>query len=192
MPYTQTHKMKVREKIVGSAAEAFRKNGIKEVSVPQIMKGVGLTHGGFYAHFANKDQLVAEACRKALEETIDLLRSAAEHKAEDSKIQTVIDYYLSTAHRDMLEKSCILPTLSSEISRSSEDIRETFTEELTRFISFISGMVGNSDQKSMALISTMVGALLLARSVNDPELSQNILDASKRYTKELVSIHTSS
>ncbi|MFG0216535.1 TetR/AcrR family transcriptional regulator, partial [Brevibacillus porteri] len=191
-PYTQTHKMKVREKIVGSAADAFRKNGIKEVSVPQIMKGAGLTHGGFYAHFANKDQLVAEACRKAIEETIALLQSATDHKADDSKIQTVIDYYLSTTHRDKLEKSCILPTLSSEISRSSEDIRETFTEEVTRFISFISGMVGNNDQKSMAIISALVGSLLLARSVDDPELSQNILDASKLYAKELVSIKTSS
>ncbi|WJQ78953.1 TetR/AcrR family transcriptional regulator [Brevibacillus brevis] len=192
MSYTQTHKMKVREKIVGSAADAFRKKGIKEVSVPQIMKGAGLTHGGFYAHFANKDQLVAETCRKAIGETIALLKSVADHKEDDSKIQTVIDYYLSTTRRDKLEKSCILPTLSSEISRSSDEIRETFTEEFTRFISFISGMVGNNDQKSMAIISAMVGSLLLARSVNNAELSQNILDASKLYSKALVFITTSS
>lgn len=187
MPYPQTHKQRVREKIVGSAAEAFRKNGIKEVSVPQIMKGAGLTHGGFYAHFANKDQLVAEACHKAIEETIALLQNATDQRADDSKIQTVIDYYLSTTHRDNLEKSCILPTLSSEISRSTEEVKQTFTEEVTRFISFVSGMIGNNDQKSMAIISAMVGSLLLARSVNDAELSQNILDASKQYAKELVS-----
>ncbi|GAB1528687.1 hypothetical protein YSY22_01090 [Brevibacillus formosus] len=70
MSYTQTHKMKAREKIVGSAADAFRKKGIKEVSVPQIMKGAGLTHRGFYAHFANKDQLVAETCRKAINDSL--------------------------------------------------------------------------------------------------------------------------
>lgn len=62
MPYPKGHKIKVRNKIVESAAQAFRTNGIHDVSVPFIMKGAGLTHGGFYSHFDNKEQLVAEAC----------------------------------------------------------------------------------------------------------------------------------
>ncbi|GMK47861.1 TetR/AcrR family transcriptional regulator [Paenibacillus glycanilyticus] len=188
MPYTKAHKLNIREKIVQNAANEFRQKGIKEVSVPQIMKGAGLTHGGFYAHFANKDQLVAEACRKAIEETINLLQGATVRKEEAAKLQTVIDYYLSTTHRDQREISCILPTLSSEISRSSEEIREAFTLEVTRFFSFIAGMIGKNNEKSMAIVSSMVGALLLARSVNDPELSQNILEASKRYAKEMAAL----
>ncbi|NEW05837.1 TetR/AcrR family transcriptional regulator [Paenibacillus sp. SYP-B3998] len=188
MPYTKTHKMEVRRKILKSATQAFRISGIKEVSVPQIMKGAGLTHGGFYAHFESKDQLVAEACRNAIEETITLLRNSADKSPENEKIQTVIEHYLSTVHRDKLEESCIIPTLSVEISRSSGEVRQVFTEEITRFFSFISGLLGNNDQKSMALISTMIGSLLLARSVNDPELSAKILTASKSYVKELVSV----
>ncbi|MDI4643701.1 TetR/AcrR family transcriptional regulator [Cohnella hashimotonis] len=187
MPYSKAHKLIIREKIVQNATNEFRQKGIKEVSVPQIMKGAGLTHGGFYAHFANKDQLVAEACRKAIEETINLLQGATNRKKDHVKLATVIDYYLSATHRDQMEISCILPTLSSEIARSSDEIRDAFTLEINRFFTFIAEMVGGNKQVSMAIVSAMVGAILLARSVNDPALSQNILDSTKQYAKDMAS-----
>lgn len=187
MPYTETHKIKVRRKILKSATQAFRTNGIKEVSVQQIMKGAGLTHGGFYAHFESKDKLVAEACRSAIGETIALLQKSADQAPSDRQIETVIDTYLSKYHRDTPEDGCIFPTLSSEISRSSQDVRQVFTDEMAGFFDFISTLVKDDKQKSIAMVSTMVGSLLLARSVVDPALSDAILDAGKHYAKEIIS-----
>lgn len=186
IPYPKEHKIKVRKRIVESAAQAFRTKGIQDVSVPFIMKGAGLTHGGFYAHFDNKDQLVAEACRYAISDTIALLQNAADQEKQNPKINTVIDYYLSTYHRDKKEMGCIIPALSGDISRSSEEVQQVFTHELKRMISFISNLAEIDASKGSALFSTMVGSLVLARSVSDPELSENILTAGKKAAKELV------
>ncbi|ADM69446.1 putative HTH-type transcriptional regulator [Paenibacillus polymyxa E681] len=186
MPYPKGHKMKVRSKIVESAAQAFRANGIHDVSVPFIMKGAGLTHGGFYSHFDNKEQLVAETCRYAVSDTLALLQEAIDQEKQASKINVVIDYYLSTHHRDRTEIGCIIPALSVEIARSSEEIRQIFTQELERMITFISNLAGMDLSKSSALFSSMVGSLVLARSVNDPKLSDSLLSAGKQYAKALV------
>ncbi|WP_422661372.1 TetR/AcrR family transcriptional regulator [Paenibacillus sp. EC2-1] len=186
MPYPKGHKIKVRNRIVESAAQAFRTKGIQDVSVPFIMKGAGLTHGGFYAHFDNKDQLVAEACRYAISDTIELLQKAADQETQNSKINTVIDYYLSMYHRDKKKMGCIIPALSSEISRSSEEVQKVFTDELQRMISFISDLAGIDTSKGSALFSTMVGSLVLARTVSDPNLSDNILSAGKKAAKEMI------
>ncbi|MFS0838923.1 TetR/AcrR family transcriptional regulator [Paenibacillus sp. 1P03SA] len=186
MPYPKGHKTKVRNKIIESAAQAFRAKGIHDVSVPFIMKGAGLTHGGFYAHFDNKEQLVAEACRYAITDTIALLQKAADQEKQNPKINTVIDYYLSSYHRDKTDTGCMIPALSAEISRSSEEVRQIFTREVERMIAFISNLAEMDLSKGRALFSTMVGSLILARTVNDAELSDNLLSAGKQAAKELV------
>ncbi|ASS67560.1 MULTISPECIES: TetR/AcrR family transcriptional regulator [unclassified Paenibacillus] len=188
MPYPEGHKLKVRGKIIESAAQAFRTNGIRDISVPFIMRGAGLTHGGFYTHFDNKEQLVAEACRYAIDDTIALLQQAADREKEEHKIDAVIDYYLSPYHRDRTEMGCILPALSSEISRSSEEVRQVYTRELERMIGFISRTAKIDAAASGALLSTMVGALLLARSVADRKLSDSLLEASKEQAKRSMKV----
>ncbi|WP_127490334.1 TetR/AcrR family transcriptional regulator [Paenibacillus ehimensis] len=184
MPYTKKHKMNIRHKILQSASQAFRASGIKAVSVPQIMSGAGLTHGGFYAHFESKEQLVAEACKSAMEDTVARLGSVAEQTADGQKLTAVIESYLSATHRDSAEQGCIMPALAGEIARSSEDIREVFTDEVSRFLSFVSGLVGQDEDKSIALTATMVGSILLSRSVNDPELSNKILSVCRADLKQ--------
>ncbi|HUC92767.1 MAG TPA: TetR/AcrR family transcriptional regulator [Paenibacillus sp.] len=191
MPYTTSHKMKVRKKILDSAAHEFRTNGIKEVSVPRLMNGAGLTHGGFYAHFKNKDQLVAEVCSKAIEDTIDRLQQIAMNNGDPAGLQAVVEFYLSDSHRDHPDEGCIIPSLAGEISRSSDDIREVFTEEIRRFISFLTSLGTISRDQGAAFLSTMVGSLLLSRSVSDPDLSRNILSSCKTLiTKEILSVQT--
>ncbi|OPH56881.1 transcriptional regulator [Paenibacillus ferrarius] len=186
MPYPEGHKLKVRGKIIESAAQAFRTNGIRDISVPFIMKGAGLTHGGFYAHFDNKEQLVAEACRYAINDTISFLQEVADQENAAPKINAVIDYYLSSYHRDKTEMGCILPALSSEIARSSDEVRQVFTHELERMIDFISKVAKVDTAIGSALLSTMVGTLVLARSVNDSKLSDSFLAAGKQHAKELI------
>jgi TetR/AcrR family transcriptional regulator, transcriptional repressor for nem operon len=180
MPYPEGHMMKVRGRIIESAAKAFRTNGIRDISVPVIMKGAGLTHGGFYSHFDNKEQLVLETCRYAISDTIALLLKAAEKAEDDRKTEAVIDFYLSSYHRDQAEMGCILPALSSEASRLSDEIRQVFTQELQRMINFISELANIDKSVGSALISSMVGTLVLARSVNDSEVSDSLLTAGSR------------
>ncbi|MBP2000831.1 TetR/AcrR family transcriptional repressor of nem operon [Paenibacillus shirakamiensis] len=186
MPYPKGHKLKIRHTIVESAAQAFRTHGIQEVSVPVIMKGAGLTHGGFYSHFDNKEQLVGEACRYAIHDTITLLQSVADQETQHSKINAVIDYYLSPYHRDNTSMGCIIPALSNEISRSSEELRHIFTQEIERMIAFISELAQIDNIKGSALFSTMVGSLILARSVQDLERSNTLLIAGKKAAKTLI------
>lgn len=117
MPYPKGHKLKVRNHIITSAAKAFRTHGVRNISLPHIMKGAGLTHGGFYSHFENKDQLVMETCHFAISDTIEMLQRIADHnKNEDQTppIEAVIDFYLSPLHRDQTEAGCILPALSGK------------------------------------------------------------------------------
>ncbi|MEK8126650.1 TetR/AcrR family transcriptional regulator [Paenibacillus filicis] len=187
MPYPEGHKLKVRGKIIESAAQAFRTHGIRDISVPNIMKGAGLTHGGFYSHFDNKEQLVAEACRYAINDTIALLQEAAGQEQQGPGIHAVIDYYLSQEHRDITELGCILPALSAEISRSSDEVRQVFTRELERMIEFISLTAGIDKDKGGVVLSTLVGTLVLARSVNDPVLSDSLLSSGKQQAKALIS-----
>jgi len=184
MPYPEGHKLKVRGKIIESAAKAFRTNGIREISVPFIMKGAGLTHGGFYSHFENKEQLVSETCHYAIGDTIAILQKAADNAGEESKLDAVMQFYLSPYHRDQTEMGCILPAISSEISRSSDEVRQVFSRELQRMIDFICDIAAIDPTKGSAVVSHMVGTISLARSVSDPKLSDQLLAAGKLHVKE--------
>ncbi|REE78677.1 TetR family transcriptional regulator [Paenibacillus taihuensis] len=187
MPYPAGHKLKVRGRIVESAANAFRSSGIRDISVPVIMKGVGLTHGGFYSHFESKDQLVCEACSYAVDHTIQLLQEAVDHVSSGSKINAIIDYYLSAEHRDNTELGCILPAFSGEMPRLSEEIRQHFTAELDKIIAFVSSIADINKQNGTALLSLLIGTVILARSVSDLEQSDGILAAGKINAKMLLS-----
>lgn len=183
MPYPEGHKDKVRHEIITSAAEAFRENGIRESSVPSIMRGAGLTHGGFYSHFTNKEELIAETCSNIVSQMIGALQAAVDHSESESKINVVIDYYLSTEHRDHGERGCIVPILSGEISQSSDAIKTIFSQELNRYIEFIAEISGLDKTMSGAILSVMVGSLILARGIKDPVLSDSILEQGKIQAK---------
>lgn len=188
MPYPEGHKLKVRNRILTSAADAFRKNGIRESSVPSIMKGAGLTHGGFYSHFVNKEELVAETCYFVVSNTIDELRISARNEHSDTdepEINRIIDFYLSSYHRDHAEKGCIVPILSGEIAQSSADLQEILSHALNQYIAFIGEISGSDETTSGVVLSIMVGSLLLARSVKDPVLSTNILNQAKEQAKAI-------
>ncbi|MGO4728901.1 TetR/AcrR family transcriptional regulator [Paenibacillus sp. 2KB_22] len=190
MPYPKGHKLKVRNHIITSAAKAFRTHGVRNISLPHIMKGAGLTHGGFYSHFENKDQLVMETCHFAISDTIEMLqRIADKNKNEDqTSIEAVIDFYLSSLHRDQTEVGCILPALSGEISQLSEDIRQAYTQELQRFIAFITTMAGMNTAEGYALVSSMVGTVALARAVSDAKFSDDLLQAGRVQAKQMVKV----
>lgn len=181
--YPKEQKAQTRERIVTAASRAFREQGVAEVSLPSLMGGLGLTHGGFYAHFPSKDALVAEACALPLLNRIEVL--AASPRDADT-LRDTIATYLSAERRDNPATSCPLPSLSGEVARATPEVRHAFTEALRGYTGQLASLLPaevaeRSPDQELALVAEMVGAVLLARVVDDAELSNRILAASRSF-----------
>ncbi|MGH7519938.1 MAG: TetR/AcrR family transcriptional regulator [Gemmatimonadales bacterium] len=165
------------ERIVRAAARATRRSGYDGTGVADIMKAVGLTHGGFYAHFASRDAMLAEAADRAGAESVaTLMRVAAEappHKA----LRSMIRAYLSKEHVDGVETGCPVAALGSEMPRQAPKVRRAATRRIKEMID----LVGRYSPHPLVTVATMVGALVLARAVNDPKLSEAVRKASLKH-----------
>ncbi len=181
MPYTKEHKARTRARIVRAAAEAFRRKGVHAVGIPQLMGEAGLTHGGFYAHFPNKEALVAEACTAALDDIGQQLIQAVRGAPPEEKLRTVVRWYLSRTHRDQPELGCAIPALGTEIARESPEVRAAFTAGLERYAGQLAEVLpGPEDgharsEDVLQLLAGMAGAVLMSRVVDNPALSDRIL-----------------
>ena len=169
-----------REKILESAGRLFRERGYDGIGVADIMKRAGLTHGGFYGHFPSKDDLAAEITARVLEPEGWLERMTGKAKASVSE---VVRSYLTRRHRDDAGHGCLFAALGSDVARQPRSIRRAFTEGLRRRVDALRQvMPGRSAaakrQKALALMAGLVGALTLARAVDDPQLSDEILEAA--------------
>jgi TetR/AcrR family transcriptional regulator, transcriptional repressor for nem operon len=188
MPYSKEHKQQVRKQILKSTIVNIKKYGIQKTSVPTIMKGAGLTHGGFYAHFPNKETLIQEACYFATEEMIHRLQTLCQASKEASNITVIIDHYLSTKHRDNPGAGCVLPAISAEMATLSPLLKNVFTECLNRYIAFISEIGNIPKDTSYAIVSLLVGTLTLSRAVQDENMSRQFLLAGRKQAKKLAGI----
>ena len=164
-----------RRRIVEAASCEFRKCGIVATGLNELMKAAGLTHGGFYKHFASKDQLVAEATTAALDA---LLEGMAAHPT----INAAVAAYLSTRHRDDPGSGCPLAAIGSELSRTDEKTRAAATEGFERLVAVLAGKSETEDARRRALVAvaTMIGAVTMSRVVTDPGLSADILSAAEK------------
>jgi len=200
MPYSTAHKQQTRARILRAAARAFRAEGIAGVSVPEVMRAVGLTHGGFYAHFASKDALASEACATAFGEAAERLFDQAARAAPDEALPGIVRAYLSRAHRDQPEEGCVVPTLGAEVARGAPAVRAAFTHALRAYArrlaaympardaepprveaAQISAYESVHEDEALVLLAGMAGALQLARAVDDPDLSDGILRAARTF-----------
>jgi TetR/AcrR family transcriptional repressor of nem operon len=171
-----------RERILDAAAKLFRERGLDGVGVADIMKSAGLTHGGFYGHFASKDDLMAEACRRALDASIGKWERLAGEGGCDA-LSTIANSYLSTRHRDNPASGCTVAALAGEVPRQCKDVRRALAAGIEAQIEILARVTPGrtrKDKRSKALASyaAMVGAMVLARAVEDPRLSREILDAA--------------
>ena len=116
-----------RERIIEVAAKLFRERGFDGIGVADLMKSAGLTHGGFYGHFASKEDLMAQACARALEGSLATLQQAAERGGENA-LSAVASAYLSPAHRDRPGEGCVLAALGAEAARHGSPVRSAFTQ----------------------------------------------------------------
>src|SRR6187402_2233120 len=133
MRYTPDHKEATHRRIVETAAERFRKEGLEAVGVASLMADAGLTHGGFYSHFPSKEALVGEALIAAMEATFTRLSQAG----ETGGIQGLIEYYLRPTHRDRPERGCVAAALAGEIARQPSKIRTAFNRGYERVTALI-------------------------------------------------------
>lgn len=177
-------KERTHERIVESAARAIRKSGYDGVSVADIMKDAGLTHGGFYAHFPSRDALLAEAVEHAADSSRQRLERAA--LGEEGSLERLAAVYLGDAHVDAAETGCTLAALGSETSRQSDELKGLATSQVKAFASIIERALAGDKaidaqtrEEALVVLSTLVGALVLARAVHRPELSRAIRSAAK-------------
>jgi len=166
-----------REHIVAAAARLFRERGFDGVSVAEVMKAAGLTHGGFYGHFESKDALRREAL--AFSEP-----TAGSGRTDFRSAARYADEYLSKRHRDDRGGGCPVAALGPEVARASADIRATMTTRIRREIDrFSTATPGSTPTQrrhaAIAAYAAMVGAMLLARIVDDEDLSEEILRSTR-------------
>ncbi len=181
MGHSKADKDESHDRIVQVAAARFRETGVDGVGVADLMKEAGLTHGGFYRHFDSRDELVAEAIERALMEGGRVVEALANSK--HSSLATLVDGYLSAAHRDGLAASCAVTTLAGDVARSNDRARSAYTRQVGAYLELLTRLiVGDKEKlrraKAIAALSTLVGAVSIARAVNDEKLSREILKSA--------------
>jgi len=184
-PNASSRKEITHTRIVETAARAIRRSGYDGTGVADIMKEAGLTHGGFYAHFASRDAMLAEAADHAGEETIAIAKRIFAEVPGDQGLQALMQVYLSNEHMANIETGCSFAALGSEMPRQAPEVRKASTCRIKEMIALIksrlSGQQADKDEKALVMLSTMVGTLLLARAVKDPELSEAFRQAALKH-----------
>jgi TetR/AcrR family transcriptional repressor of nem operon len=180
MRFDKGHKEQTRRRIVETAARRFRKEGVEAVGIAGLMADAGLTHGGFYAHFASKEELV----RAALEEASNQSRERRCRQLEKGEnLEALVRSYLRPVHRDTPELGCAAAALIAEIARHEPETRSAFTGRLTELLGqFAAALPADMPEevrsrRAIGIFGTMLGTLQMARAVTDPVLSAKMLES---------------
>jgi TetR/AcrR family transcriptional regulator, transcriptional repressor for nem operon len=181
MKVTKEQAAQNRQRILDVAAQLFREHGFEGIGVADLMKEAGLTHGGFYGHFSSKDDLIAQASARELTRSLEHWSNFA-GRASDDPLSAVAGTYLTRSHRDNPGTGCVLAALGPDVSRQGPAVRRAVTDYVRSVCDLLVKLVpGKSKaarrQKAISTYATLVGAMVLARAVDDRALSQEILDA---------------
>ncbi len=177
-----------RQTVINVASRLFRERGFDGIGLKDLMEGAGLTQGGFYKQFASKEDLAAQASRRAMESATVRWSDATAATPEDP-LGAVIAFYLSTEHRDEKMDGCPIVALGSDAARQSSDVKASFEAGIKAHLEILSRLIAETNDKeskgkAMAILSTMVGALTLSRIVNDPELAKGFLNTAAEHVCE--------
>lgn len=181
MRYRPEHKAKTHKRIVRNASRQLRAKGLNGSAVNTLMKASGLTHGGFYRHFGSRDDLVAEAVEESLQELSDRLIAAAKDAKPGEGWKAMIKSYLSLERCDHLDDGCPIAALAPDIARTRPAVKRRSSAAILKFrqetLPYMPGK--DAEEKAtnfLAIISSMVGTIALARTMPDTALRQRILD----------------
>ena len=179
-----------RETVINVASRLFRECGFDGIGLKDLMKGAGLTQGAFYKQFSSKEDLAAQASRRALE-SARLRWSTAIADNPDDPLGTVIAFYLSPEHREERMDGCPVVALGSDAARQGSDVKASFEAGIEAYLEILGGLLAGTDGKerngkAMAILSMMVGAMTLSRAVNDADLARAFLDSASEQVREIV------
>ena len=167
-----------RERILKAASRLMRERGISSVGVDALTEAAGMTHGSLYSQFGSKERLIEEAVAYAI-------AAKGQEVPEGFALSDYVSEYLSAEHRDEPGSGCPFAALCCEISRQSSGVRERFTAGVRDTVARLSSRLESGlkprqrEERALAAMATLVGALVLARAVNDPKLSDDILRATR-------------
>jgi TetR/AcrR family transcriptional regulator, transcriptional repressor for nem operon len=173
------HKAETRARIIEAASTLFRQHGIDGVGVDAVMYAAGLTHGGFYGHFPSKEALVAEVSAASLARAATRWERISREDPPEVALAGIVAAYLDPAHVAAVERGCVLTTLGPEVARRPE-AREGLGRSVDRMVGVLERLQREGGrERALARLSTMVGAVVLARLAEGPEAAEAILAAAK-------------
>jgi TetR/AcrR family transcriptional regulator, transcriptional repressor for nem operon len=184
MRYVGDHRRQTHSRIVENASYGLRQKGAEGLSVVELMKLAGLTHGGFYNHFDSRAALVGEAIAFAMDQMVERWKKLANGKANGDRFEALIADYLSPRHRDNPKHGCALPALAADVARSSPSERRALASKLEKMIDVLVELLPDeapekARQIATGAIAAMVGSIVLSRAVGAGKLSDGILDAGR-------------
>ncbi|MDI4633209.1 TetR/AcrR family transcriptional regulator [Pelomonas sp. V22] len=179
-------KEETHERIVAVAARAIRRSGYDGTGVADIMKEAGLTHGAFYAHFASREAMLAEAAGQACAESAAAVMEVVASVPPGKSLEAMLRAYLSKEHLVQVEAGCPLAALGSESSRQAAEVRRVTTRHIKEMVDLAARQTPDwgqpaAHERALVTVSTMVGALMLARAVDDPALSDGLREAALKH-----------
>jgi TetR/AcrR family transcriptional repressor of nem operon len=180
---SSSRKEATHDRIVETAARAIRRSGYGGTGVAEIMKEAGLTHGGFYAHFESREGMLAEAADRAGADGMALLARVAAGAPPTKALEAVLRAYLSKEHVEGAETGCAIAALGSEMPRQAPKVRRAATRRIKEMIDLVArqspdwGQPG-AHERALVTLATALGALVLARAVDDPKLSDALREAA--------------
>jgi TetR/AcrR family transcriptional repressor of nem operon len=187
MARSQAEKAQSRTRILKIAGAELRVRGLDGIGVADLMSAAGMTHGGFYNHFESREKLVEATLEQVLAEA-EAQKEATHGKGRSGLLQ-YIGWYLSQAHRDGAASGCPVASLVNDVSRAGDGARSVFTAGVGRFIEWISDLLGSRrerpEERAILIVSAIVGAVALARAVNDPEMSERILGGVRKQLRAI-------
>jgi len=174
------------ERIVAAAARAIRRTGYEGTGVADIMKEAGLTHGAFYAHFESREAMLAEAASRACAESAAVAAQAVASVPAEEALVTMLRGYLSREHIEHIEQGCPLVALGSETPRQVPEVRRVTTRYMKEMIDLLARQSPDwgqpaAHERALVTMATLVGAVLLARAVDEPALSKDLCDAALKH-----------
>lgn len=179
----QSRKEATHERILDVASRAIRRSGYQGIGVADLMKEAGLTHGGFYAHFASRDALLAEVADRAGAESVATLERIAAGAPRGRGLEALLRAYLSKPHEKAIETGCPVAALGSEMPRQAPEVRRAATRRIKELIDLVGrqspdwGEPG-AHERALVTVATMLGALVLSRAVDDSRLSDSLREAA--------------
>lgn len=180
--------------VLESASRFIRKKGMANMSVNEVMADAGLTVGGFYSHFKNKDELIELSFKNSMVQVAELMQKAVTENNKANPLQAVISYYLSKEHCESSSVGCPLPTVLGEaaFTELKPKTRRLFSEALLTMKSRLLGVAKNNtnEEEVFALMALMIGGQIIARATKGTEVSDQILDSCKKWAKKNCSVGT--